>query len=126
MTETLPTVAATLPHGADTLDRQDVGKSLRLVFIGRRTPEIVSDRADGLPNFLRRSAGSNVDVHGVISRFGKATAVIFAREGAKVLAADINLDAALETKRIIDGEGEHHSGRRFSRSSARPLLAWTG
>jgi len=36
---------------------------------------------------------------------GKATAVLFAREGAKVLAADINLDAALETKRIIGGEG---------------------
>src|SRR6266850_4320045 len=28
---------------------------------------------------------------------GKATAVLFAREGAKVLAADINLDAAHET-----------------------------
>jgi NAD(P)-dependent dehydrogenase (short-subunit alcohol dehydrogenase family) len=36
---------------------------------------------------------------------GKATAVLFAREGAKVLAADLNLDAALETKRIIEGEG---------------------
>ena len=36
---------------------------------------------------------------------GKATAVLFAREGAKVLAADINRDAALETKRIIDEEG---------------------
>jgi NAD(P)-dependent dehydrogenase (short-subunit alcohol dehydrogenase family) len=36
---------------------------------------------------------------------GKATAVLFAREGAKVLAADINLDAALETKRIIEVEG---------------------
>ena len=31
--------------------------------------------------------------------------MLFAREGAKVLAADINHDAALETKRIIDGEG---------------------
>jgi NAD(P)-dependent dehydrogenase (short-subunit alcohol dehydrogenase family) len=31
--------------------------------------------------------------------------VLFAREGAKVLAADINLDAAVETKRIIEGEG---------------------
>ena len=30
---------------------------------------------------------------------------LFAREGAKVLAADINLDAAIETKRIIGGEG---------------------
>jgi NAD(P)-dependent dehydrogenase (short-subunit alcohol dehydrogenase family) len=36
---------------------------------------------------------------------GKATAVLFAREGAKVLAADINLDAAVETKRIIEREG---------------------
>ena len=36
---------------------------------------------------------------------GKATAVLFAREGAKVLAADINRDATLETKRIIEGEG---------------------
>jgi NAD(P)-dependent dehydrogenase (short-subunit alcohol dehydrogenase family) len=35
----------------------------------------------------------------------KATAVLFAREGARVLAADINLDAAIETKRIIEGEG---------------------
>src|SRR5215471_19342062 len=36
---------------------------------------------------------------------GKATAVLFAREGAKVLAADINLEAAVETKRIIESEG---------------------
>ena len=36
---------------------------------------------------------------------GKAAAVLFAREGAKVLAADLNLDAALETKQIIEAEG---------------------
>jgi NAD(P)-dependent dehydrogenase (short-subunit alcohol dehydrogenase family) len=36
---------------------------------------------------------------------GKATAVLFAREGARVFAVDINLDAALETKRIIEREG---------------------
>jgi NAD(P)-dependent dehydrogenase (short-subunit alcohol dehydrogenase family) len=35
---------------------------------------------------------------------GKATAVLFAREGARVLAADINLDAPVETKRIIERE----------------------
>jgi NAD(P)-dependent dehydrogenase (short-subunit alcohol dehydrogenase family) len=39
---------------------------------------------------------------------GKATAVLFAREGAKVLATDINLAAAEETKALIDQEG----GRR--------------
>jgi len=36
---------------------------------------------------------------------GKATAVLFAREGAKVLATDINLTAVEETKAIIDQEG---------------------
>jgi NAD(P)-dependent dehydrogenase (short-subunit alcohol dehydrogenase family) len=36
---------------------------------------------------------------------GKATAVLFGREGAKVLAADINLDAAVEAKQITEPEG---------------------
>ena len=36
---------------------------------------------------------------------GKATSVLFAREGAKVFAVDINLAAAEETREIIEGEG---------------------
>ena len=36
---------------------------------------------------------------------GKATAVAFAREGAKVFAVDLNPDAAAETADIIAGEG---------------------
>jgi NAD(P)-dependent dehydrogenase (short-subunit alcohol dehydrogenase family) len=36
---------------------------------------------------------------------GKATAVLFAREGAKVFAVDLNLSAAEETKGIIEEEG---------------------
>jgi len=36
---------------------------------------------------------------------GKATAVLFAREGAKVLAADLNLAAAQETVALIAAEG---------------------
>ncbi|MGQ9777097.1 MAG: SDR family NAD(P)-dependent oxidoreductase [Thermodesulfobacteriota bacterium] len=36
---------------------------------------------------------------------GKATAVLFAREGAKIFAVDINLAAAEETKSIIESEG---------------------
>ena len=36
---------------------------------------------------------------------GKATSVLFAREGAKIYAVDINLKAAEETKAIIDQEG---------------------
>lgn len=36
---------------------------------------------------------------------GKATAVVYAREGARVLCADVNPDAARETADIIVGEG---------------------
>jgi NAD(P)-dependent dehydrogenase (short-subunit alcohol dehydrogenase family) len=37
---------------------------------------------------------------------GKAAAVLFAREGAKVLCADVNEDAANETVQIIRQETE--------------------
>ena len=36
---------------------------------------------------------------------GKATAALFAREGAKIFAVDLNLEAAEETRDIIEGEG---------------------
>jgi NAD(P)-dependent dehydrogenase (short-subunit alcohol dehydrogenase family) len=36
---------------------------------------------------------------------GKATAILFVREGAKVMAVDCNLDAAEETRRLIHEEG---------------------
>jgi NAD(P)-dependent dehydrogenase (short-subunit alcohol dehydrogenase family) len=36
---------------------------------------------------------------------GKATAIVFAREGARVMLVDLNLKAAEETKSIIDKEG---------------------
>ncbi len=36
---------------------------------------------------------------------GKATAVLFAREGAKVWAVDLNLEAAEETRAIVEEEG---------------------
>lgn len=36
---------------------------------------------------------------------GRATAVLFAREGARVMAADCNLKAAEETRRLIKQEG---------------------
>ncbi|MCP1335109.1 SDR family NAD(P)-dependent oxidoreductase [Futiania mangrovi] len=36
---------------------------------------------------------------------GKAAAVLFAREGARVMCADVNADAAAETARIIRDEG---------------------
>lgn len=36
---------------------------------------------------------------------GRATAVLFAREGARVMLVDIRLDSALETERMIAAEG---------------------
>jgi len=36
---------------------------------------------------------------------GKATAILFAREGARVMLVDYNPEAAEETKRLIDDEG---------------------
>jgi len=36
---------------------------------------------------------------------GRAAAIVYAREGAKVMAVDYNLEAAEETKRSIDEEG---------------------
>lgn len=42
---------------------------------------------------------------------GKATAVTFARQGAKVMCVDVNPDAAAETADIIKGEG--HSAEAF-------------
>lgn len=36
---------------------------------------------------------------------GKATAIVFAREGARVMVVDYNLEAAEETKRLINDEG---------------------
>ena len=36
---------------------------------------------------------------------GKATATLLARQGASVFLVDINLDAAGETRGIIEGEG---------------------
>ena len=43
---------------------------------------------------------------------GKATAVLFAREGAKVLAADLKLDAAVETLCCMDQQPGADSPRQ--------------
>ena len=36
---------------------------------------------------------------------GRATAILFAREGARVVLVDNNYESALETKELIDEEG---------------------
>ena len=49
---------------------------------------------------------------------GKATAVAFAREGARVFCADINLAAAEETARIVKDEGGQAAAHRADVSKA--------
>ncbi|MBM3944249.1 MAG: SDR family NAD(P)-dependent oxidoreductase, partial [SAR202 cluster bacterium] len=44
-------------------------------------------------------------ISGAGSGFGRATSKVFAREGAKIVAADINLKTAEETAHIIEDTG---------------------
>ncbi len=54
---------------------------------------------------------------------GKAAAVLFAREGARVFAADINLDAAQETVGIIEGEGGTAAAHQVDATDAHGMKA---
>jgi NAD(P)-dependent dehydrogenase (short-subunit alcohol dehydrogenase family) len=50
-------------------------------------------------------------ITGAASGIGQRTAIVFAREGAKVCVADINLEGATETVRLAIEAGGN-SGRR--------------
>jgi NAD(P)-dependent dehydrogenase (short-subunit alcohol dehydrogenase family) len=54
---------------------------------------------------------------------GKAVAVLFAREGAKVLALDINLEAAQETAAIVVAEGGTCTAHRTDVTQANQVAA---
>ena len=54
---------------------------------------------------------------------GKATAVLFAREGAKVFAVDCDLAAAEETRTVIAGEGGECTAHRCDVSIAAEVQA---
>ncbi len=56
---------------------------------------------------------------------GKATAVLFAREGARVLCADVNLAAAEETAGIIKGEGGEASACKVDATNSDQVAAMT-
>lgn len=56
---------------------------------------------------------------------GKASAVLFAREGAKVFCVDINLAAAQETVGIIKGEGGDAAAHQADVTKAADVAAMT-
>src|ERR1700681_2970699 len=50
-------------------------------------------------------AGKTIIITGAASGIGRATALIFAREGANVVCADINADGAGETGSEVNAKG---------------------
>jgi NAD(P)-dependent dehydrogenase (short-subunit alcohol dehydrogenase family) len=50
-------------------------------------------------------AGKTIIITGAASGIGRATALIFAREGANVVCADVNEDGARETAAAVNGKG---------------------
>ena len=59
-----PDSAVAIPCGVYAVGGHNAGDSVDLVVIGSRTPEIIPDRGNRLPDLLRRGAGSNFSVHG--------------------------------------------------------------
>ena len=53
-----------------------------------------------------RLSGKVAVVTGGSSGIGRATAQIFAREGARVVVADVGVEGGAETVRLITGSGK--------------------
>ena len=49
--------------------------------------------------------GKTIVITGGASGIGRATAVVFAREGARIVCGDINADGGAETVRLVEAEG---------------------
>jgi len=54
---------------------------------------------------LRQMVGSRVVMTGGAANIGRATAVLMARHGARIVIGDIDVDATKETARLIEAEG---------------------
>src|SRR2546430_16337638 len=73
-----------------------------------------------------RLAGKNALVTGAGSGIGKAISVLFGREGAKVMAADINEEAASSVAAQIEDSGDEARSLRADTSSEDEVRAAIG
>src|SRR5688572_24381889 len=60
---------------------------------------------DAMPKTPDYFAGKTIIITGAASGIGRATALIFAREGASVVCADLDEDGARETAATVNGIG---------------------
>src|SRR5499433_779036 len=65
----------------------------------------VSSRSHAMPKTPDYFVGKTIIITGAASGIGRATALIFAREGANVVCADINADGARETAAQVNARG---------------------
>src|ERR1043166_2171656 len=67
-------------------------------------PEIARGTAD-MPKTPDYFAGKTIIITGAASGIGRATALIFAREGANVVVADVNAVGVRDTAAQVNGKG---------------------
>src|SRR6202044_1129109 len=72
---------------------------------GRCTIVAASERRGNMPKTPDYFAGKTILITGAASGIGRATALIFAREGANVVCADINEQGARDTAAAVNGKG---------------------
>src|SRR5207245_3967015 len=71
----------------------------------RRAGTIGRTKGERMPKTSDYFAGKTIIITGAASGIGRATALIFAREGANVVCADINGDGARETAGEVNRKG---------------------
>jgi NAD(P)-dependent dehydrogenase (short-subunit alcohol dehydrogenase family) len=70
-----------------------------------RAHDILMPRGKPMPKTPDYFAGKTIIITGAASGIGRATALIFAREGANVVCADINGNGASETASAVNAKG---------------------
>jgi NAD(P)-dependent dehydrogenase (short-subunit alcohol dehydrogenase family) len=105
----------------DALPKNNYGKILKTDLRERDSGNARTDMVDRLKDKVALVVGAGSIGPGWGN--GKATAVAFAREGARVFCADVNQAAAEETVAIIKGEGGNAMAHRADASKAADVAA---